>query len=168
MYGFVTTMFLLSRPPIYHPIYQQNHIVCDSLFINQEKMIQSQNPSLTNLNFIDLPIDNIFQNVLSNPPPHDKPSVFHRQRYESIANKEKVTYEKFCSLEKSMADIIETYALDKKHHWCIFVNKNFLYGDSFRRFLTKPAVKNIMWISDSVEIGFPDMVMWNDERSINI
>lgn len=160
------TLFFLTKTPFYH--IPKTHIVCDSQFIDHSKLIISQNPSLHDLKFIELPLDNILNHIDNNTPIDMSTSIFHKQRYDSIANKKILSYEKFCHLEKDIANIIDTYALDKKHHWCIFINKNFLYADSFRRFLSKPAQRNILWISDSVDIGFPDMVLWNDDMSSNI
>jgi hypothetical protein len=169
MYGFVMAMYLLTRSLPFHQINHKSHIVCDSTFIGQEDLIKSQNPSLYDMRFVELPIDTLLQTIVKTPPTISSgTSMFHKQRYDNIANKEIITYDKFCYLEKNIADIVDKYALDNKHHWCIFVNKNFLYADSFRRFLSKPVQRNILWVSGSVEIGFPDMVMWEDTPSSNI
>lgn len=160
-------MYFLTKTVPLHQIDHKKHIVCDSSFIGQEKLIQSQNPSLHDIRFVELPIDILLQSSTKNTI-SDKTSFFHKQRYENIANKEVITYNTFCNLEKNIADIVDKYALDNKHHWCIYINKNFLYADSFRRFLTKPVYRNILWISDSVDVGFPDMVMWEDSQSSNI
>ena len=164
-------LYFLTKSPIYdHSMMKQKtQIVCDSQFMDREKLIKSQNPSLHDLKFIDLPVDQILHNIENTPEPEEiSTSVFHKQRYDILANKNVLTYDKFCHLEKDIANIIDEYALDKKHHWCIFLHKNFLYADSFRRFLSKPAQKKILWISDSVEVGFPDMIMWTDEFSSHI
>jgi hypothetical protein len=166
----MTLYFLTKSSFYYESIVPKNHIICDSKFINNVNLIKSQNPSLYDLNFINLPIDNILNNIDETPILKEEisTSVFHKQRYKNMVDQNLITYEGFCHLEKDIANIIDKYTLDKKHHWCIFIHKNFLYGDSFRRFLSKPAQKNILWISDSIEIGFPDMIMWNDDISFEI
>ncbi len=160
------TLFFLTKTPFYH--IPKTHIICDSQFINQKNLIMSQNPSLYDLKFIELPLDNILNHIDNTPIDISTTSIFHKQRYDNMAINKILSYERFCHFEKDVANIIDKYTLDKKHHWCIFINKNFLYADSFRRFLSKPAQQNILWISDSVNIGFPDMVFWNDENSSNI
>jgi hypothetical protein len=114
---------------------------------------------LYDLKFIEIPVDNILNQQVMNHPINMETSVYHKQRYEQTVDNTQISYEKYCHLEKNIADIVDNYASDKKHHWCIFLNKNFLYADSIQRFLSKSVNKNILWISDSITVGFPDMVL---------
>jgi hypothetical protein len=100
------------------------------------------------------------ENNLTNVFPRFHPfSMFHYQRYSTSPYASKISYPQFCLLEEKMSDIVFAYLGDQKRQWRIFLNPEFLYSDSIKSYGSTEALRKTLWITPSIEIGNPDVVV---------
>ena len=100
------------------------------------------------------------QNHLTNVFPRFHPfSMFHYQRYSTSPYASKMSYPQFCLLEEKMSDIVFAYLGDQKRQWCIFLSPEFLYSDSIKSYGSTETLQKTLWITPSIEIGNPDVVV---------
>jgi hypothetical protein len=105
------------------------------------------------------------QNHLTNVFPRFHPfSMFHYQRYSTSPYASKMSYPQFCLLEEKMSDIVFAYLGDQKRQWCIFLSPEFLYSDSIKSYGSTEVLKKTLWITPSIEIGNPDVVVLDDDK----
>jgi hypothetical protein len=84
---------------------------------------------------------------------------YHYQRFSESVLRDRLSYSKFCVLEEKMADIVFSYLGDTKHHWIIFLDPTFLYLDSIKSYGTSQEIQRTLWVTPSVEVGNPDVVV---------
>jgi len=84
---------------------------------------------------------------------------YHYQRFSESVLRDRLSYSKFCVLEEKMADIVFSYLGDTKHHWIIFLDPTFLYLDSIKSYGTFQEILRTLWVTPSVEVGNPDVVV---------
>jgi len=105
------------------------------------------------------------ENNLINVFPRFHPlSMFHYQRYSTSPYASKISYPQFCLLEEKMSDIVFAYLGDQKRQWRIFLNPEFLYSDSIKSYGSTEALRKTLWITPSIEIGNPDVIVLDDDK----
>jgi len=93
-------------------------------------------------------------------------SKFHSLRYS--LQKNDISYQRYCDLEFKISEIVKSYLNDKRRHYCLFIDRELLYTDGIPHYLSKQEYQNTLFITDSIEVGMPDIVLWSNEKQINV
>ena len=161
-----------STPPNFQ---HKQHIVCESIIpIDQyPEVIKVSNlyaPSLTeDMNYMQIPSIEIMDEIVEDDKTYSvtKHGKFHEWRYD-MYYKNKMSYERYCYLEERLGMISGAYVADQVRHWCLFMDPSLLYHDGILGYWPKHVFKNILMITTSHALGYPDLVIWNDASSMNI
>lgn len=165
---------LFSKPPNFQ---HKQHIVCESIIPIDKypEVIKVSNlyaPSLTeDISYMQIPSIEIMDEIIDvkddmtySVKTHGK---FHELRYD-MHYKSKMSYERYCYLEERLGMISGAYVTDQVRHWCLFMDPSLLYHDGILGFWPKHVFKNILMITTSHSLGYPDLVIWNDASSMNM
>uniref|UniRef100_A0A6C0CZN7 Uncharacterized protein n=1 Tax=viral metagenome TaxID=1070528 RepID=A0A6C0CZN7_9ZZZZ len=90
-------------------------------------------------------------------------SKYHFQRFQSSPFSSKMSYANYCLWEEKVADIVFSYLGDLHHQWIIQLPAFFLYHDAIKSYGERDVVQHTLWITPSVDIGSPDMVLFDEK-----
>jgi hypothetical protein len=128
-------------------------------FSFEEKDFQNDNQNKDNYD-IFLPQLMETLNPISRPiPTYHLFSKYHFQRFQLSPFASKMSYAKYCLWEEKVADIVFSYLGDLHHHWTIQLPAFFLYHDAIKSYGERDVVQHTLWITPSVDIGSPDMLI---------
>jgi hypothetical protein len=90
-------------------------------------------------------------------------SKFHYQRYVTSPFVSRMSYAEYCLWEEKVADIVFSYLGDQRRHWTITIPAFFLFNDAIKSYGTREVIQTTLWITPSVEIGSPDLLLLEDD-----
>jgi len=91
-------------------------------------------------------------------------SKYHFQRFQSSPFSSKMSYANYCLWEEKVADIVFSYLGDLHQHWTIQLPAFFLYHDAIKSYGERDVVQNTLWITPSVDIGSPNMLIIDENQ----
>jgi len=90
-------------------------------------------------------------------------SKYHYQRYITSPFVSRMSYAEYCLWEEKVADVVFSYLGDQRRHWTITIPAFFLFNDAIKSYGTREMIQNTLWITPSVEIGSPDLLLLEDD-----